>query len=211
MQTKSTKRHTPRQRNRRPMCRIHVTNHKTHNPSRNGTWRISNKGRFGEQYTCNKHTVTDTTTGDQEADTSSPNTNYRHSPNNDSTNQPRPGMIATCLKLDVTPEEVTRLGQPDYTMPRIILAVMNNINVEKKVLSKTKEIRNNSEQMYKSDFIRSDLRPRQRANKKKLTGPADAETRIQTEQDLHILPKRNYRDPVNTKATTANVHRSTAT
>ena len=51
----------------------------------------SNKGRFGEQYTGNKHTVTDATTGDQEAETSL-STNCRHSPNNDSTNQPRPGF-----------------------------------------------------------------------------------------------------------------------
>ena len=36
------------------------------------------------------------------------------------------------------------------------------------------------------------------------------ETRRQPEQDLQNLPKRNHRDPVNTKAHTAHVHRNTA-
>ena len=132
----------------------------------------SNKGRFGEQYTGNKHTVTDTTAGDQESDTTS-STNYKYSPNNDSISQPRPGFssegrynrkrtdsghkikiitdgmqeseqdlhevnMSTCIMLDVTPEKVTRLDQPDYTKPRMIVAVMNNMNDRKKVLSKAK-------------------------------------------------------------------------
>ena len=75
-------------------------------------------------------------------------------------------MIATCVKLDVPPEKVTRLGQPDHTKPRIILAVMNNMNDKKKVLSKAKEIRNSTEDKYKTVFIRPDLTPRQRANSK---------------------------------------------
>jgi hypothetical protein len=86
-------------------------------------------------------------------------------------------MMATCLKLDLTPEKVTRLGQPDHTKPRIILAVMNNMNDKKRVLSKVKEIRNSTEENYKTVFIRPNLTPRQRANSKKLTDPADAETR----------------------------------
>ena len=77
-------------------------------------------------------------------------------------------MIATCLKLDVTPEKVTRLGQPDHNKPRMILAVMNNMNDKKKVLGKAKEIRNSTEDKYKTVFIRPDLTPRQRANSKNL-------------------------------------------
>jgi hypothetical protein len=85
--------------------------------------------------------------------------------------------MSTCIKLDVTPEKITRLGQPDHTKPRIILAVMNNMNDKKRVLSKVKEIRNSTEENYKTVFIRPNLTPRQRANSKKLTDPADAETR----------------------------------
>ena len=77
-------------------------------------------------------------------------------------------MIATCLKLDETPEKVTRLGQTDHNKPRMILAVMNNMNDKKKVLSKAKEIRNSTEDKYKTVFIRPDLTPRQRANSKNL-------------------------------------------
>ena len=81
----------------------------------------------------------------------------------------------------------------------MILAVMNNMNDKKKVLSKAKEIRNSIEDKYKTVFIRTDLN-------KKRTGPVDAETRRQPEQDLHNLPKRNHRDPVNTKAHTLHMY-----
>ena len=111
-------------------------------------------------------------------------------------------MMSTCIKLDVTPEKITRLGQPDHTKPRMVLAVMNNMNDRKKVLSKAKEIRNSAEEKYKTVFSRPDLTPRQRGNTKTLTSPADAETRSQPEQDLQNLPKRNHRDQVNPKAHT---------
>ena len=71
-------------------------------------------------------------------------------------------MMATCLKLHVTPEKVTRLGQPDHTKPKMILAVMNNMNDKKKVLNKSKKIRNSTEEKYKTVFIT----PRQTANSK---------------------------------------------
>lgn len=77
-------------------------------------------------------------------------------------------MMTTCLKLDAAPESVTRIGQPDHSKPRMILAVMRNINDKKKVLSKAKEIRNSSEERYNTVFIRPDLTPRQRAESKNL-------------------------------------------
>ena len=88
-------------------------------------------------------------------------------------------MMATCLELDVISEKVTRLGQPDHTKSRLILAVKNNMNDKKKILSKGKEIRNSTEEKYKTVFIIPDLTPRQRANSKQLTGPSDAEMRRQ--------------------------------
>ena len=47
-------------------------------------------------------------------------------------------LMSTCLKLDVTPDKFTRLGQPDHTKPRMNLAVMNNMNDKTNVLSKAK-------------------------------------------------------------------------
>ena len=65
----------------------------------------------------------------------------------------------------VTPEQVTRL---DHTKSRIIIAVMNNMNDKKKVLSKVKEIRNSTKEKYKRVVIRPDLTPRQRPTSKHL-------------------------------------------